>query len=35
MGEPFGNQFAEIVQTRRREADEFYRAITPERIDRR
>jgi hypothetical protein len=29
-GEPFGNQFAQIIQTRRREADEFYRAITPE-----
>jgi hypothetical protein len=30
--EPFGNRFAEIIQTRRREADEFYRAITPERV---
>jgi hypothetical protein len=32
LGEPFGSQFAEIVQTRRREADEFYRAITPDRV---
>ncbi|HUK17710.1 MAG TPA: hypothetical protein VLW65_14900 [Bryobacteraceae bacterium] len=32
MGEPFGNQFGEIVQSRRQEADEFYRAITPERV---
>jgi hypothetical protein len=32
MGEPFGNQFGQIVQSRRREADEFYRAITPERV---
>ena len=32
MGEPFGNQFGEIMQTRRREADEFYRAITPGRL---
>jgi hypothetical protein len=30
MGEPFGNQFAEVIRTRRREADEFYRAITPD-----
>ena len=30
MGEPFGSSFAEIVQARRREADEFYRAITPD-----
>ncbi len=30
--EPFGNQFAQILQTRRSEADEFYRAITPERL---
>jgi hypothetical protein len=29
MGEPFGSRFAEIVQARRREADEFYRAVTP------
>jgi len=27
--EPFGAQFAEIFATRRREADEFYQAITP------
>jgi len=26
------NQFAAIMQTRRREADEFYRAITPDRV---
>ena len=32
MGEPFGNGFAEIVQARRSEADEFYRSITPEGI---
>ena len=32
LGEPFGDQFAEIMQTRRREADEFYRAITPDRV---
>jgi hypothetical protein len=32
MGEPFGTPFAQIVQSRRREADEFYRAITPERV---
>jgi hypothetical protein len=31
MGAPFGNQFAQIVESRRREADEFYRAITPSR----
>jgi len=30
MGNPFGNQFAEIIRTRRREADEFYHAITPD-----
>src|SRR6516164_8025079 len=27
--EPFGVQFAQIVEARRREADEFYRSITP------
>jgi Mannosylglycerate hydrolase MGH1-like glycoside hydrolase domain len=27
--EPFGSGFAQIVEARRREADEFYRAITP------
>jgi hypothetical protein len=32
MGDPFGSQFAQIVQSRRREADEFYRAITPSRV---
>jgi hypothetical protein len=31
MGNPFKN-FAEIMQARRREADEFYREITPERV---
>jgi len=29
-GELFGDQFAEIIRTRRREADEYYRAITPD-----
>ncbi len=29
--EPFGNEFARVIQTRRSEADEFYRSITPER----
>ena len=29
MGDPFNN-FAETMQTRQREADEFYRAVTPE-----
>ncbi len=28
--QPFGNQFAEIIRTRRHEADEYYRAITPD-----
>ncbi len=27
---PFGREFADILETRRREADEFYRSITPE-----
>jgi Glycosyl hydrolase family 63 C-terminal domain len=27
--EPFGRHFAQIVEARRREADEFYRAMTP------
>jgi hypothetical protein len=31
MGDPFKG-FAEIVRSRRREADEFYRSITPERV---
>ena len=31
IGDPFGS-FAETMQTRQREADEFYRAITPERV---
>jgi Glycosyl hydrolase family 63 C-terminal domain len=31
MGDAFKN-FADIMQTRRSEADEFYRAITPERV---
>jgi Glycosyl hydrolase family 63 C-terminal domain len=30
MHELFGKQFAEIVGTRRREADEYYRALTPD-----
>jgi hypothetical protein len=29
VGEPFGTRFAQILEARRREADEFYRAITP------
>jgi hypothetical protein len=29
MGDPFGARFADIVRTRRQEADEFYRSITP------
>jgi Glycosyl hydrolase family 63 C-terminal domain len=29
---PFGGQFNQIVEKRRREADEFYRAITPTRV---
>src|SRR5580698_1621525 len=32
MGDPFGSQFGQSMQTRRREADEFYRAITPGRV---
>jgi hypothetical protein len=32
MGEAFGDQFGQIMQIRRREADEFYRAITPSRL---
>ena len=31
MGEPF-KSFAEIMQTRQREADEFYKSITPPRV---
>jgi hypothetical protein len=31
MGDPF-KDFAEIIQARQREADEFYEAITPERV---
>ena len=27
--EPFGRRFEQIIEARRREADEFYRAITP------
>jgi Mannosylglycerate hydrolase MGH1-like glycoside hydrolase domain len=27
---PFGREFADVLETRRREADEFYRSITPE-----
>jgi hypothetical protein len=29
MGELFGSQFSDILQARRRDADEFYQAITP------
>ncbi len=32
MREPFGSAFGQIVQSRQREADEFYRAIAPERV---
>jgi len=32
MGEPFGSQFGEIMKARRREADDFYQAITPNRV---
>jgi Mannosylglycerate hydrolase MGH1-like glycoside hydrolase domain len=32
LSEPFGNGYAEVVQARRSEADEFYRSITPEGI---
>ena len=31
-GDPFGTQFAEILQARRSDTDEFYRSITPEGI---
>ena len=31
MGDPFGSKFGQIVQSRRSEADEFYRSITPRR----
>jgi hypothetical protein len=29
IGEPFGSRFGDIVRTRRQEADQFYRSITP------
>ena len=32
MGDPFGSQFAHMMELRQREADEFYRAVTPSRI---
>jgi Glycosyl hydrolase family 63 C-terminal domain len=32
IGDPF-NSFAELMQTRQREADEFYRSVTPERVN--
>jgi len=32
VGIPFGGRFAEIFAIRRREADEFYRSITPSRV---
>ena len=31
-GEPFGRGFEQIIEARRREADAFYRAITPARV---
>jgi hypothetical protein len=31
-GNPFGRRFAQTIEERRREADEFYRAITPARV---
>ena len=34
IGDPF-KSFAEIMQTRQREADEFYKSITPARVERR
>ena len=34
MGDPF-KSFAEIMQTRQREADEFYKSITPDTCQRR
>ena len=30
--DPFGNQFDQLIEQRRREADEFYQAITPARV---
>ena len=30
VSEPFGSQFADIIRARRREADDFYQAITPD-----
>jgi hypothetical protein len=33
MAEPFGRGFAEVMELRRREADDFYRALTPPGID--
>jgi hypothetical protein len=32
LGEPFGRPFAETIQVRRAEADDFYRSITPENV---
>jgi hypothetical protein len=32
LDNPFGGRFAETIEERRREADEFYRAITPTRV---
>ena len=32
MSEPFGSAFGQIVQSRKREADEFYRDIAPQRV---
>jgi hypothetical protein len=33
VGEPFGKEFVQTMQIRRREADEFYRSITPPNVD--
>jgi len=32
MNEPFGRQFADVIDARRSEADEFYREITPDSV---
>jgi len=33
MGDPFGAQFEQLVDTRRQEADEFYQSVTPRGVD--
>ena len=33
IGDPFGSRFAQMLERRRREADEFYRAVTPAGVD--